>query len=132
VKTPVRLPKALIRAALGVYWAGLFVMTSLPGDSLPSVGAADKLVHFGAYFILGGIFLLAARTRSGSGIPVRSSVVPVLAVILLYAAFDEWHQDWIPGRDGSIGDWASDLAGAAAGILAAFWLAGGKLRKSRP
>ncbi len=39
--------------------------------------------------------------------------------IALFAAADEWHQQFISGRGTSLGDWAADLAGALLGILIA-------------
>lgn len=38
-----------------------------------------------------------------------------------YAAFDEWHQSWVPGRSGSAGDVLLDAAGAALFLAALHW-----------
>ena len=47
----------------------------------------------------------------------------VLALVLLYAASDEIHQTFIPGRTGQLSDVMVDTAGGAIG-LAMLWLAG--------
>jgi VanZ family protein len=124
--------KAIIYWALGTYWVGLFILTSIPGRSLPSVRISDKLVHFGAYFLLGGLFLIAARIQGRFHFLSRRPIVCALVIILLYAALDEWHQQLIPGRDGSIGDWAADLIGTVAGIFFAYFSFGNWIRKNQP
>lgn len=43
-------------------------------------------------------------------------------LILGYAALDEWHQRFVPGRDSSLVDLAADAVGIAAGLLAYRWL----------
>jgi len=50
-----------------------------------------------------------------------------LAIVFFYAASDELHQVFVPGRTGQISDVAVDVSGAVAG-LALLWL-GGKLFK---
>ncbi len=35
-----------------------------------------------------------------------------VAITLAWAALDEWHQTWVPGRAGTVHDWAIDAAGA--------------------
>ncbi|HVY05696.1 MAG TPA: VanZ family protein [Burkholderiales bacterium] len=37
--------------------------------------------------------------------------------ILLVGALDEWHQLYVPGRNGSIYDWLVDLLGVSAALL---------------
>ena len=45
-------------------------------------------------------------------------------VLLLFAAVDEYHQGWIPGRDPDWRDWIADTLGIACG----FWLGGWRRR----
>jgi VanZ family protein len=80
----------------------------LPGPEWPFV---DKAGHLVAYAIFG--WLLARAThRSGAN---RNWV---LAVGLLYAASDEVHQAFVPGRVPSWGDLAADIVG----LVLAFFL----------
>jgi VanZ family protein len=39
------------------------------------------------------------------------------AIALLYAASDEWHQSFVPSRDGTLHDVIIDGAGAGLGLL---------------
>jgi VanZ family protein len=46
------------------------------------------------------------------------TLVTLLVVLVVFAAFDEWHQRFF-ARDPAILDWIADVAGASAGVLAA-------------
>jgi VanZ family protein len=104
---------ALERAALWVpvlLWGGLiFVLSSIP-DLATGLGLADlvvrKIAHFIEYAVLGALLFRAVG---------REPVAFVLGA--LYAATDEIHQAFVPGRLGSPLDWLIDTAGAAAGVL---------------
>ena len=45
--------KKFLYLPLGFYWVTIFILTSIPGKSMPILfGVSDKIKHFGAYFIL--------------------------------------------------------------------------------
>ena len=103
-----------------VLWALALFLLSEPWFALPgfqrlldeSTYYSDKLGHFVLYLALGG---LLARGRWASGIEVRHTVL--LAVGWAYAALDEWHQSFVPGRTPDIADWLADVAGVAVGYM---------------
>lgn len=74
----------------------------------------DKVAHFGAYAVLGAFL---ARGQVASRLPVAL----VFALGLAYAASDEWHQSFVPGRSSDAGDWLADAAGVAAGLAFYHW-----------
>lgn len=95
-----------------VWSALLFYLSSVPGgasflDRFPS--GADKVVHAGAYLVLGGLLTLAFG---------RPRLAFLLA--LLYGASDEIHQLYVPGRHADLLDLLADAVGAAVGC-AAVW-----------
>jgi VanZ family protein len=99
--------------------AAILVATSIPGQELAAVGAfsfpgADKLVHAFFYGVLGWLSARAA------GLPAsgRRTAAFVLLGILLFAALDEWHQAFIPGRATDPLDWIADALGATCGMAA--------------
>ncbi len=108
----------LLRAArplCAIYAAALFVATHIPVAQLPPLHTSDKLLHFGAYAIFG--LLLAAAWDPGRA-PARRALMSALGALALFAALDELLQ--IPvGRHGDPWDWLADVAGAAAGLIAA-------------
>ncbi|HJU89650.1 MAG TPA: VanZ family protein [Gemmatimonadaceae bacterium] len=102
-------------------WAALIlVLTSIPNPNVGDVGipAADKLFHGALYLVLGWLAARATAVAPGSSRgPLQVGVL--LIAVALFAAGDEWHQRWIPGRSPELRDWAADLFGALLGVAAA-------------
>lgn len=101
-------------------WSGaILVATSLPGAllrSAPIVPGADKAVHALLYGVLA--YLVWRAVHLGPPTP-RATLAPalrVLAGIAVFAAGDEWHQQFIPGRGAEAADWVADMAGATIGL----------------
>jgi VanZ family protein len=82
-----------------------------------------KTAHVAEYAILALLCLRAIRqTPSGERRPWdKRSAIIALAIATLYAATDEWHQSFVPGREGAIRDVFIDAAGAAIGLLVNRW-----------
>jgi VanZ family protein len=101
----------LILVATTVPTSGLTERLSLPG--------LDKLVHGGLYFVLGW---LVAAALSVAGRRSTGGFVAGLVGLAAFAALDEVHQLWIPGRLTSVGDWTADVVGATLGLAAGMLL----------
>jgi len=91
----------------------------LPTDLTPEAAAWAELLirkaaHLGSYAILALLLAWAFGARMAR----RRAALAALATAVLYAALDEWHQSYVPMRDGRWFDVAIDAAGAAA----AAWL----------
>ena len=97
----------------------ILAATSLPGPLLPRAPhfpGADKVAHAILYGVLG---FLAWRAVSRDWAPARPWLGPsvrLLAAIAVFAAVDEWHQQFIPGRGAEGADWVADVAGATVGL----------------
>jgi VanZ family protein len=131
---------SILRWIPAILWMALiFFMSSQPGgqsgnlsrlilEYLASIGidmqawfgdnafwVIRKLAHFGEYFILFWLVLF------GWG-DFRRNKWKILLLCILYAASDEFHQLFVPGRVGDWGDVAIDSTGAftALGIRALF------------
>ena len=78
--------------------------------------ATRKLAHFSEYALLA---LLAARAFSTSTHTWlrRHWLTSALALVILYALLDEYHQSFIPARTGSIWDSMIDSAGGVTALL---------------
>ena len=105
-----------------VLWAAfILLLTSIPGSDIPHVSFmsfrdSDKLVHGTMYAIFA---FLAVRSLIRAGRPLRQAVLVVMLGIAIFAALDEWHQQFIPGRSMDVLDWLADISGATIGTLAA-------------
>jgi len=114
--------KKLIYFPLVVYWFVLLVLTTLPGKDLPKTGVSDKIEHFTAYFFLGLLLSLTLLLQNKYYKMKKYFVVFSGLIIGLYAALDEIHQLFVPGRDCDILDWTADMIGASLGILLIIFL----------
>lgn len=102
----------------------IFVASATPGALIPRAGAWDWLLknggHLCAYAVLAWLWLSALRPVVS---PARLFWV-VLAIAALYAVSDEYHQTFVPGRDGSPLDVLTDAFGALLAILLWRWREG--------
>ncbi len=73
-----------------------------------------KLAHFSEYFLLGCFLCIFFQTFPlKAWIPLLLS----LAVAVPYAALDEWHQSFVPGRGPGMRDVLIDSAGSLCGAI---------------
>lgn len=73
---------------------------------------ADKLVHVVEYFVLAWLWQWAQA-------PGWRALALAGLITLAWGALDEWHQTWVPGRDGNLGDFAADAAGGLMALVSA-------------
>ena len=101
----------------------LLTLTHLPPrglDRIP-IHVWDKLAHFSAYCVLGG---LVAWASAGRGL--RPSAMRLAAALAVFAALDELTQP-MAGRDCELDDWLADVLGMGIGLSVVWlgtWLAG--------
>ena len=96
----------------------LFLQSSSesPAD-LPAIEHVDKVVHAGAYGLLGILFYRAYRSRwpNASGWTMANASLLSAA---FYGLSDEIHQYFVPGRSADPWDWLADTTGAMLGVVA--------------
>ena len=85
-----------------------------------------KAAHMGIYFILTAL-LLYGLWRAGASPRLRSAFAAGLCAAL--AALDEFHQTFVPGRDGKLSDALIDLSGGICFLL--LWRLAGFLWKRK-
>ncbi len=89
------------------YSALIFILSSIPGKDVPSqISPYSYLIHFLLYLPYGVLSYLALGARRGG------------AIAILYAASDEIHQYFVPGRTCSLWDFLVDSLGIIVGISA--------------
>jgi VanZ family protein len=106
-------PRRVVSAWLPVVlWAALIFSFSAVPDLGTGLGTWDfvlrKIAHVCEYAVLG--LLLYRATR-------REQLAVLIGV--LYAASDEFHQHFVPGRHATVRDVAIDTGGVLVGVLAA-------------
>lgn len=98
------------------WMAVIFAFSALHGSG--HLAAAEvvlrKLAHVGEYLVLAALLVRALR-RSG----VAAALPLAIAAALAYAASDEWHQSFVPGRTATPRDVAIDGIGIALAVIVA-------------
>jgi VanZ family protein len=103
-------------ALAGAAMAAIFAVSSIPNlTSLPG-DLSDKVGHFGAYAVLGGIVLRAVAHARWDGVTGRTAW-RAWAVAAAYGLSDEFHQRFVPGRTAALDDWGADALGAATAVV---------------
>jgi len=101
-------------------WMGLiFIISSR--SSLPSHpnGLVDFVLKKGSHVAEYGIlaFLLWRALSKGKGARASTPCTSAFVLTVLYALSDEYHQTFVPGRNGHIGDVGVDALGAMLALL---------------
>ena len=95
-----------------LYSALMITLSHQPGDAdfVAPFAHVDKVVHLIEYAVFAVLLLRALWMKDKPYIRYLT-----IAVIVLFAASDELHQSFIPGRDASTMDLLADLLGAGVG-----------------
>jgi VanZ family protein len=105
-----------------VVWMGvIFALSATPSLASPFEPFHDfilrKLAHVTVYAVLTALLFRALRPHMACKVHI---LLITALVATLYALSDEWHQTFVPGRRGSLGDVGIDALGIAG---ACAWLA---------
>ncbi len=108
--------RAALWVPVALYLILIFVLSAQSNPPVPQE-MSDKHLHALGYC---GLAVLASRALEGGlrkGVGLKSAAAAV-AIAVIYAASDEWHQSFVPGRSADIRDWYADGMGAVAGAAA--------------
>jgi len=100
------------------YWLLILTLTSLPGNEMPDFKINDKIEHFLAFGGLGFLLFLSLRVQDKFSWFKKLPWLFTILIVAAYAAFDELHQLFIPGRSCDIKDWIADMIGVTIGVVA--------------
>lgn len=78
----------------------------------------DEIAHMVEYGVLACFFLQGLSRRSQKGTPLRLAIV---VLCLAYGLSDEYHQTFVPGRNGTLVDVATDGVGASGAMVFDWW-----------
>lgn len=101
--------KRLIWLALLLSYAVLiFYLSGQSQESLPVPQLfpnQDKVMHMIEYAGLGWLAMKALQPLN------RAGIIACVGFFMIFAALDEVHQAFVPGRDADVMDWLADAAG---------------------
>lgn len=109
---------SLTRWLPAVLWAAfIFYLSSFPDlrSSLPDFWdlVLRKFAHAGEYAVLAVLTVWALKDT-------KNAFIAAGLLVVLYAASDEFHQSFVPGRFAALLDFGIDVVGGAIGLLAYF------------
>ena len=105
-----------------IYCLAIFIQSSMPAsESLPAFPQSDKLLHAGAYALLGFLFYRAFQTTR---IPKTAMLLLLISALssTAYGISDEVHQYFVPSRTFSVGDMLANTVGSFVGAVGATFL----------
>ena len=99
----------------------IFIQSSYPGsERMPDVRFLDKLLHFGAYGVLGILFFRAYAT-----LPIKNNCNLLILISIvsatLYGISDELHQYFVPFRHADLMDGVANTLGSICGVYIYYW-----------
>jgi len=112
---------------LVTYCVFIYIQSSYPSpERLPSFEFSDKIMHFGAFVVMGALIYRAYHTLPFE--IILQWIVPLSIVSAsLYGISDEIHQSLVPYRHASIGDMIADVLGSVCGVyIYHWWMTAGK------
>jgi len=97
-----------------LWMAAIFVVSGQAKANVPSFGAWDTLLKKTGHFLAYGLLAMLALRGTKTG---KRPYLLAFLITVMYAASDEYHQSFVLGRHGRLGDVLIDSAGA----LLALW-----------
>ena len=107
-----------------LYSAGIVYLSSKTNPPVPDAifRINDKVLHFIQYAIFGILWRGALAQRFRLSNDFRKSHKMALLLGMLFAALDELHQSFVPGRDSDVMDFIADAIGIVTGTWVISWL----------
>jgi VanZ family protein len=95
----------------------IFIASAMPGSEVPEFGTIDLIIKKGGHMIGYALLAIACFLAAyGDNKNIPRSVILSLCLAIVYAASDEFHQTFTPGRSPSVIDVGIDAAGAIIGV----------------
>jgi len=115
----IRRRRRLVTSVCVALWAAAAVVSHVPSDDVPATGIGDLTAHVLGYFVMTAALWLSL---SAHGWTRKARLIGSLVIAAGYGALDETTQQFF-GRTPDLIDWAADMAGAAAAVVACELLA---------
>lgn len=94
-----------------LFWMGvIFLVSGTPTQEIPAFGSWDLLFKKGAHMVAYAVLYLLAHRATGEW---RWAFV----LTAVYAISDEYHQTFVPGRNGNVVDVMVDWLGAVTALV---------------
>ena len=102
-----------------LYMVGITLLSSIPRSPTPHHTLVEYSMNLGHIPLFAGLTILLIKTiapKQRQSLATRTCTWAAM-LLIAFAAFDEWHQAFVPGRSGSVIDFLLDLMGIGAVLL---------------
>ena len=98
-------------------WASLiFYVSSIPGEDMPGLlSGQDIILHILEFLVLSLLLSYAIKKSKFKNFEKNKAIILVILFCIIYAASDELHQFFVPGRICSVSDFIADSIGVVIG-----------------
>jgi VanZ family protein len=120
LKTSNNISRLLLHHLPAIAYAALiYYVSSMTHANPPSLGLSweDKIYHCGEYALFSFFTFIALKYYSAGWVKKHVFLLAAL-IACLFAATDEFHQMYVPGRNATLSDMFSDWFGAIMALLA--------------
>jgi VanZ family protein len=104
-----------------LYMALIFLLSSIPCDEENKLGGLiyikptiQNILHIPLFGLLAFLWMKAFNDKQ---LELKKAITYTLIITIFYSAFDEFYQDFIPGRYASLGDFFFNIAGCLGGVV---------------
>jgi VanZ family protein len=107
-----------------LFAVAIFIGSAIPGPDMPKavLSVPDKILHVCEYTVFAFLICRAVKNQNRMRGIVRFAVIFTIICASTYAASDEFHQSFVPGRTMDVFDWLADTIGAFAGTGIGAWM----------
>jgi VanZ family protein len=99
-----------------IYCLAIYIQSDYPSpEKIPSWTFSDKILHFGAYGLMGILFMRAYATLP---LDINKTLLILMSIgsATLYGVGDEIHQYFVPFREADIMDAIANMLGSICGV----------------
>ncbi len=99
---------------MALWCALIFSLSSVPDRRTEAAPLPETLSRKAAHLVEYGVLaFLVLRALAAGGAGRKKALLGAFLFAVVFAASDEWHQTFVPGRYGKVRDVALDALGAA-------------------
>ena len=107
-----------------LFAVAIFLGSSIPGPEMPKLvlSVPDKILHVCEYSLFAFLICRAVKNQNHMQGIARFAIIFTILCASAYAASDEFHQSFVPGRTMDVFDWLADTIGAFIGAGVGTWM----------
>ena len=95
----------------------IFVLSSIPGQAFEPIFISSIITNLLHIPLFGLLAFLWMKAFDNKDVRLNKALIYTMIITIIYAAFDEFHQSFVPGREASLGDFIFDALGCIGALF---------------